>query len=47
MLVLKRTIRGGRGAPWFYLTFMGMPERLFLLVFWSEDLGEAMAVLNA
>ena len=47
MLVLKQTIRGGHGAPWFYLTLIGMPERLFLLVVWFEDLGAAKALLNA
>ena len=47
MLVLKQTIRRGHGAPWFCPTLIGMPERLFLLVVLSEDLGVAKALLNA
>ena len=47
MLVLKQTIQGGHGAPWFYLTLIGTPERLFLPVIWFEDPGAAMALLNA
>ena len=47
MLVLKQTIQGGHGAPWFCLTLIGMPKRLFLLVVWSKDPGVAMALLNA
>ena len=29
--------------PWFCPTLIGMPERLFLPIVWSEDLGVAMA----
>ena len=47
MLVLKQTIRGGHGAPWFYPTLIGMPERLFLLVVWSENPGAVKVLLNA
>ena len=47
MLVLKQTIRGSHGAPWFCLTLIGMLERLFLPVVWSEDPGATMALLNA
>ena len=47
MLVLKQTIRGGHGVPWFCPTLIGMPERLFLLVVWFEDPGAVMALLNA
>ena len=47
MLVLKQTIRGGHGVPWFCTTLIGMPERLFLLVVWFEDPGVAIALLNA
>ena len=47
MLVLKQTIRGGHGAPWFYQTLIGMSKRLFLLVVWSKDPGAAKALLNA
>ena len=46
MLVLKQTIRGGHGAPWFCPTLIGMPKRLFLLVVCSEDSGAAKALLN-
>ena len=46
MLVLKQTIRGGHGASWFCPTLIGMPERLFLPIVWSEDPG-AKALLNA
>ena len=47
MLVLKQTIRGGHGVPWFYPTLIGMPERLFLPVVWFEDPGAAKTLLNA
>ena len=47
MLVLKQTIRGGHGAPWFCPTLIGMPEHLFLPIVWSEDLGATKALLNA
>ena len=47
MLVLKQTIRGGHGASWFCPTLIGMPERLFLPIVWSEDPGAAKALLNA
>ena len=47
MLVLKQTIQGGHGTPWFHLTLIGMPERLSLLVVWSEDSSVTMALLNA
>ena len=47
MLVLKQTIRGGYGTPWFCPTLIGMLERLFLPVVWSEDPGAAKALLNA
>ena len=47
MLVLKQTIRVGHDAPWFCLTFIGMPERLFPPVVWSKDPGTTMALLNA
>ena len=47
MLVLKQTIQGGHGVPWFYSTLIGMPERQFLPVIWSEDPGAAKALLNA
>ena len=47
MLVLKQTIREGHGAPWFCPTLIGMLERLFLLIVWSEDPGAAKALLNA
>ena len=43
----KKTIRGGHGVPWFCPTLIGMPERLFLPVVWSEDPGAAKALLNA
>ena len=33
--------------PWFCPTLIGMPERLFLPVVWSEDPGAAKALLNA
>ena len=46
MPILKQTIRGGYGALWFCLTLIGIPERLFLPVVWSEDLGAAKALLN-
>ena len=47
MLVLKQTIRGGHGTPWFCSTLIRTPERLFLPVVWSEDPGVAKALLNA
>ena len=47
MLVLKQMIQGGHGMPWFYLTLIGMSERPFLPVVWSEDPGAAKALLNA
>ena len=47
MLFLKQTIRKGHGAPWFYPTFIGMPERLFLPVVRFEDPGAAKTLLNA
>ena len=46
MPVLKQTIRGGHGAPWFCPTFIGMPEHLFLLVVQFEDPGTAKTLLN-
>ena len=45
MLVLKQTIQGGHGSPWFYPTLIGMPERLFLPIVWSEDPGAAKVYL--
>ena len=47
MLVLKQMIQEGHGTPWFYPTLIGMPERPFLPVVWSEDPGAAKALLNA
>ena len=47
MPVSKQTIQGGHGAPWFCPTLIGMPERLFLPVVWSEVPGVAMTLLNA
>ena len=47
MLVLKQMIQEGHGTPWFYPTLIGMPERLFLPIVWSEELSAAKALLNA
>ena len=47
MLILKQTTQGGHGVPWFCPTLIGMLERLFLPIVWSEDPRAAKALLNA